>query len=72
MFTLDGLTAYALHGTGPFFLTQGGGVSDDLRRARRFNSDVQANAKARDMSNYAYVHGGLVMRLSDAKKRTVS
>lgn len=73
MFNLDGLTAYGLRGDGPFFLTQGGGMSDDLRRARRFNSDAQAHTKSRDMKdNYVYVHGALAMRLSEVKKRQVS
>ena len=48
-------------------------MSDDLRRARRFNSDAQAHTKSRDMkNNYVYVEHGFAMRLSEVKKRQVS
>ena len=72
MFKDDGLKAYGLRGNGPFYLTQGGGISTDVNRARRFDHAAHANSKAKDMQNYAFVYGGLAMRLSEVKKRQVS
>ena len=72
MFKDDGLRAYGLQGDGPFYLSQGGGVTTDLRRARQFNVDTHAHARAKDMKNYVFVHGGLAMRLSEVQKRKVS
>lgn len=72
MFKDDGMKAYGLRGDGPFFLTQGGGISTDVNRARRFAHAAHANAKAKDMQNYAFVYGGLAMRLSQVKKHQVS